>query len=30
MYAYDRVGQTAIGFLGDEEDKTFKAKVEKL
>jgi len=30
MYASDRVGQTAIGFVEDEEDKTFKAKVEKL
>ena len=26
----DRVGQTAIGCVEDEEDKTFKAKVEKL
>ena len=30
MFASDRVGQTAIGFVEGEEDKTFKAKVEKL
>ena len=30
MFASDRVGQTAIGFVEGEEDKTFKVKVEKL
>ena len=30
MVASDRVGQTAIGWVEGEEDKTFKLKVTKI